>query len=108
MMMVLKSSFSFIRLSEVKARLRDVWLDSPSLDDPLDIWALLCKICETVNVRIYSILLIPFQSFQSRKILAELKLQLAYPRLDTNVSIQLNHLLKAPFCIHPDTGNIDK
>lgn len=41
-----------------------------------------------------------------RNTIEEVQLALIYPRLDINVSRGLNHLLKAPFCVHPKTGKV--
>lgn len=36
----------------------------------------------------------------------EIMLQYSYPRLDINVTRGRNHLLKAPFCVHPKSGKV--
>jgi DNA primase small subunit len=43
---------------------------------------------------------------KTRYYLEEVKLHHCFPRLDTNVTRGMNHLLKLPFCIHPKTGNV--
>lgn len=39
-------------------------------------------------------------------LLEEIQMSMLCPRLDISVSKTANHLLKAPFCVHPKTGKI--
>ncbi|CAL1699090.1 unnamed protein product [Somion occarium] len=47
-----------------------------------------------------------FQRALMMATIEDIILQYTYPRLDAEVSKHRNHLLKAPFCIHPKTGRV--
>lgn len=72
---------------------RALWDVNPGASNR-DRWTLLCEAINEAGRK----------DIRMRTRKQEIILQYTYPRLDVNVSKQLNHLLKSPFVVHPKTG----
>ncbi|KAF9070896.1 prim-pol domain-containing protein [Rhodocollybia butyracea] len=87
---------SLIPDAKVVSRLREKWSDNPGSPSYIK-WDEMKDEIKTLEQPARRVM---------RNAMEDILLQYAYPRLDAEVSKHRNHLLKAPFCIHPKTGRI--
>lgn len=73
-------------------------LASPA-GDSKTVWNTFVRYFESLRVK-------GMLNWKTKYIVEEVQMAMLYPRLDINVSKGTNHLLKAPFCIHPKTGKV--
>ncbi|KAH3687756.1 hypothetical protein WICPIJ_001263 [Wickerhamomyces pijperi] len=85
-------------LEPLNKKLKEYWIENPGRSS-LDKWSDINKICTDLSLQKYDLLAV-------NETKEELILEATYPRLDVEVTRQMNHLLKSPFCIHPGTGNV--
>lgn len=90
---------SFIPHKQLQIELRNKWKSQAKYSDSRSKW-------EDINSVARSVLKNNIQVNQLNEAKKDIIMYYMYPRLDVEVSRQLIHLLKSPFCIHPSTGNI--
>jgi DNA primase small subunit len=94
----LPAMFACIDNQELKEQLMQKVILSQNRVDGREAWGLIQQTTNTYIAKSKKKIYKPY--------LIQLVLSHMYPRLDVNVSKQINHLLKAPFCVHPKTSNV--
>ncbi|KAK6462043.1 hypothetical protein DFJ63DRAFT_139528 [Scheffersomyces coipomensis] len=90
---------SFIPEKSLQSELRNKWKDQKSLSTSKSKW-------EDINDVAKRVLKSQLQVTLLNEAKKDIIIYYMYPRLDVEVSRQVIHLLKSPFCIHPGTGNV--
>ena len=87
--------------SDEKEKINKWMSDEPEITSP-DLWKKIKNMITTRDPEGWS----KKRRIEGKIGVKDVTIQYTYPRLDVNVSKQMNHLLKSPFVVHPKTGRV--